>query len=108
MRSLLEFYSTRFGEGGAPVKSLALLQPLRELVILELLAKLHLQELAGSGTWDLVDELDRVRELPLGEVSFEVREEILRGGLLPVLEDHDGQGTLVPLLVRDGDDSGLG
>src|ERR671920_1851790 len=98
MRSLLELYSTRFGGRGAPGKVPALPWSLRELVALELLAQLHLQKLTGSGAWDLVYELDRVWELPLGEVAFEVGEEILRGCLLPVLEDHDGQGALVPLL----------
>src|SRR5918997_3808743 len=108
MRSLLEFYSTRFGGGGAPGKLPALPWSLRELVTLELFAQLHLQKLTGSGAWDLVYELDRVWELPLGEVAFEVGEEILRGGLLPVLEDHNGQGALVPLFVRYGDNGGLG
>lgn len=43
-----------------------------ELVIFKLLAQLHLQELAGGGAWDLVYELDRVRELPLGELALQV------------------------------------
>src|SRR5215203_4192191 len=78
------------------------------LVILELLAQLHLQELAGGGFGDLLDELVGVREPELGEILFEVFSEVVLGDVLAIFEDYRRERALVPLFVGHGDDGGFG
>src|SRR5918998_1194337 len=81
---------------------------LRGRVVLVPLAQLHLQGLAGSGVWDLVHELDRVRQRPLRMIFGQEGGELFLRHLLVLLEDHHPYRPLTPPLVGDGDDGGLG
>src|SRR5215210_2304468 len=77
-------------------------------VFLELLGHLHLQELAGGGFGDLLDERVDVREPELGEVLFEVLSEVVLGDVLAIFGDDGGQGAFVPFFVGHGYDGGFG
>src|SRR5918998_2512384 len=81
---------------------------LRGRVVLVPLAQLHLQGLAGSGVWDLVHELDGVRQRPLRMTFGQEGGELFLRHLLVLLEDHHPYRPLTPPLVRDGDDGGFG
>src|SRR5918999_2592938 len=81
---------------------------LRGCVVLVPLAQLHLEGLARGGVWDLVHELDRVRQRPLRMIFREKGDELFLGHLLTLLENNHPYGTLAPSLVGDGDDGGLG
>ena len=74
----------------------------------ELLAQSRLAELADRCLRDLVDELERVREPELGEVRREELPQLVRGRVLALAQDADGERPLVPLLVRDRDHGSLG
>src|SRR5690606_19687013 len=71
-------------------------------------AKGLLVELADAGLGDLVDEGPALGQLPLGELACEEVAEFGGGGGGAVGQDDGAQGALVPLLVGDADDGGLG
>src|SRR5215218_9390542 len=73
----------------------------------EVLADDLLVELADGGAGDGLDEGPGVGELPLGELGGEVVAQGVEVGGGTLAEDDGGEGTLVPLLVGDGDDGGL-
>src|SRR5919199_2264124 len=81
---------------------------LRGRVVAVALAQLHLQGLPRGCVRDLLHELDRVGQRPLGVVGRQVGEKILLRSLRAFLEDHDPERTFLPPLVRYGDHGGLG
>src|SRR5215218_9929389 len=81
---------------------------LRGRVAFELLAQLQFLELARCGHRDGLDELVGVGQPELREILFEVVLQLVLRRALALLEDDGGQRPLVPLLVRDGDHTGLG
>src|SRR6185437_1120329 len=98
---------TSRGVAGTSTSSLASLhggQP----VILELLAQLGLQHLAGGAVRDLRHEHHVVGQLPFGDLVAEQRQDVVLGGLLALLRHHDQERPLVPFRMLDADDRGLG
>src|ERR671915_419309 len=81
---------------------------IRGRVAFELLAQLQLLELARRGHRDGLHELVGVWQPEPGEVHFEVRVQLVLRRALAFPEDDGGQRPLVPLLVGNGDYTGLG
>src|SRR5918911_5134370 len=80
---------------------------LRGRVVAVSLAQLHLQDLPRGRVRDLLHELDRVGQRPLGVVGCQMRDKILPRSLRAFLEDHDPERAFLPPLVWYGDHGGL-
>src|ERR1700757_889385 len=80
----------------------------RKTIALELLAQRGLQDLAGGGMGDAVDEGDVVGHPPLCDLAFHEPEDVFAARLLALLELHDQKRPLVPFGMMHADDGGFG
>src|SRR5699024_3269138 len=76
-------------------------------LLVPVLAQQLLVELAHRGARHLVDDIDFVGHLPLGEALTEGGDDVLPGHLGAVGGYHIGYGSLIPLLVGHADDCGF-
>src|SRR5699024_7400117 len=76
-------------------------------LLVPVLAQQLLVELAHRGARHLVDDIDFVGHLPLGEALTEGGDDVLPGHLGAVGGHHIGYGSLIPLLVGNADDCGF-
>src|SRR5690349_6407651 len=77
-------------------------------VVLELLAQLGLQHLAGGAVRNLRHEHHVVGQLPFGDLVAEQRQDLVLARLLPLLRHDYQERPLVPFRMLDTDDRGLG
>src|SRR5581483_12434609 len=70
--------------------------------------QLLLQDLAGGGDREGIDELERARLLEGGEALGGERDQLVRGRLRARLQCDDRVDRLAPPLVRDADRGRLG
>ena len=75
----------------------------RETVALELLAQRGLQDLAGRGVRNAVDENDIIGHPPFGDLAVHEFQDVLARRLLAGLELDDQERTLVPFGMIDAD-----
>src|SRR5699024_11098323 len=73
-------------------------------LLVQVLAQQLLVELAHRGARHLVDDIDFVGHLPLGEALTEGGDDVLPGHLGAVGGHHIAHGALIPLLVGNADD----
>ena len=76
-------------------------------VRLELVAQRGLQDLAGRGVRNAVDEGDVVGHPPFGDLAVHEFQDVLAACLLALLELHDQQRPLVPFRMMDADHGGF-
>src|SRR5699024_10173250 len=76
-------------------------------LLVPVLAQQLLVELAHRGARHLVDDIDFVGHLPLGEALTEGGDDVLPGQRGDVGGYHIGYGSLIPLLVGNADDCGF-
>ena len=76
--------------------------------IVEVVAELALEQLAGGGVRQGLHEQHLIGQPPFGDLAFEERQQFRLGDLLAVLLDHEQDGPLVPLGMRHADDGAFG
>src|SRR6266540_1883994 len=72
-----------------------------------LVAQGEFLDLAGRGLGQLLDELDPVGGLVVGDDAADVLDELVLSDLGVLLEDHERLGPLAPAVVRHADHGGL-
>src|SRR5882757_10204199 len=80
----------------------------REAIGLELVAQRGLEDLAGRGVRNAVDEGDVVGHPPFGDLAIHVFQDVLTGGLMARLELHDQERPFIPFGMVDADHGGFG
>src|ERR1700722_9701237 len=100
-----ELRSSRLPQGEKESKNL--MRRSRETVRLELVAQRGLEDLAGRGVWNALDEGDVVRHPPFGDLAIHEFQDVLARGGLAGLELDDQQRTLVPFGMMDADHGGF-